>query len=54
MNPTTTEECRAAYLNAAEQNLILERPSTESALGPVSFALLCHRDRHKSFEVEQS
>ena len=53
MNPTTTEECRAAYLNAAEQRLILERPSLETALGPISFALLCHRDRYKSFEVEQ-
>jgi glyceraldehyde-3-phosphate dehydrogenase (ferredoxin) len=49
---TPPQKCKAAYLNASEHKLRIEEFSLEQALGPVSFALLCHRDRYKSFEVE--
>jgi len=52
MKPTTHQECKAAYLNATEQNLRIENLSIEDAIGPISFALMCHRDRYKSFDVE--
>ena len=48
----TNQECRAAYLNAAEHKLRIEKLPIKEATGPISFALLCHRDRYKSFEVE--
>ena len=48
----TNQEGRAAYLNASERNLRIEKLPIEKAIGPISFALLCHRDRYKSFEVE--
>jgi glyceraldehyde-3-phosphate dehydrogenase (ferredoxin) len=49
---TPPQKCKAAYLNASEHKLTIEEFFLEQALGPVSFALLCHRDRYKSFEVE--
>lgn len=52
MKTTTNQECRAAYLNAADHKLRIEKLPIEKAKGPISFALLCHRDRYKSFEVE--
>lgn len=48
----TNQEGRAAYLNASERNLRIEKLPIKDATGPISFALLCHRDRYKSFEVE--
>ena len=48
----TNQESSAAFLNAAEQNLRIEKIPFEMATGPISFALLCHCDRYKSFEVE--
>jgi len=48
----TNQECRAAYLNVAGHKLRIEKLSIEDATGPISFALLCHRDRYKSFDVE--
>ncbi len=44
--------CKAAYVNASGHTLRIEYLSLEEALGPISFALRCHRDRYKSFEVE--
>ena len=49
---TTNQECRAAYLDASERKLRIEKLPIKDATGPISFALLCHRDRYKSFEVE--
>lgn len=49
---TPAQQCKAAYLNASDRTLRIEALPLEEALGPISFALLCHLDRYKSFEVE--
>ncbi|RZN38785.1 MAG: hypothetical protein EFT35_04330 [Methanophagales archaeon ANME-1-THS] len=48
---TTAQGCKAAYLNASDRTLSIEALPLEEAVGPISFALRCHLDRYKSFEV---
>jgi glyceraldehyde-3-phosphate dehydrogenase (ferredoxin) len=53
LNVTPHEECKAAYINATEHRLRIEKHSVEEALGPISFGLLCHRDQYKSYGVDR-
>lgn len=52
MKITPRQDCKAAYVNASDHKLRIEHFSLEDALGPISFALRCHCDQYRSFEVE--
>jgi glyceraldehyde-3-phosphate dehydrogenase (ferredoxin) len=46
------QAAKAAFVNASDHTLRVEHVPLEDALGPISFALQCHRDRYRSFEVD--
>jgi glyceraldehyde-3-phosphate dehydrogenase (ferredoxin) len=48
----STQTAKAAFLDASDHKLSIEHLPLEDALGPISFALQCHRDRYRSFEVD--
>lgn len=48
---TPPYRCNAAYLNASDCTLRRESIPLGEALGPVSFALHCHLNRYRSYEV---
>jgi len=48
----SAQTVKAAFLDASDHKLRIEHLPLEDALGPISFALQCHRDRYRSFEVD--